>query len=162
MVEAEATVNTWNLVKSSGATAPTEEVVAEGLEAAKGFIRTLCEAQSALAEKAAKPTREFNRYLDYQDDVLAAVEKAASADLGNAITIAGKQEREAELDRIKDVVRQIRDQIAAVRRDLEQSAAIAEAEVARNALAMERLGAVEAGVQDIRQGSAARLDDSSG
>jgi polyribonucleotide nucleotidyltransferase len=106
MVEAEATVNTWNLVKSSGATAPTEEVVAEGLEAAKGFIRTLCEAQSALAEKAAKPTREFNRYLDYTDDVLAAVEKAATADLTNAITIAGKQEREAELDRIKDAVKE--------------------------------------------------------
>jgi polyribonucleotide nucleotidyltransferase len=106
MVEAEATVNTWSLVKSSGATAPTEDVVAEGLEAAKGFIKTLCDAQSELASKAAKPTREFNRYLDYQDDVFAAVEKASTPDLLKAITIAGKQERDTELDRIKDAVKE--------------------------------------------------------
>ncbi len=45
MVEAEATSNTIELIKG-GATAPTEEVVAQGLEAAKKFIRILCDAQS--------------------------------------------------------------------------------------------------------------------
>jgi len=48
MVEAEATTRTIELI-AGGATAPTEEVVAEGLEAAKPFIRALCEAQSELA-----------------------------------------------------------------------------------------------------------------
>jgi polyribonucleotide nucleotidyltransferase len=100
MVEAEATDETLALV-ADGATAPTEEVVAEGLEAAKAFIRALCEAQAELIAKAAKPTSEFPRYLDYQDDVFAAVEAAVSADLAQALTIAGKQEREAELDRVK-------------------------------------------------------------
>jgi polyribonucleotide nucleotidyltransferase len=100
MVEAEATDETLTLV-ADGATAPTEEVVAEGLEAAKAFIRVLCDAQAELIAKAAKPTSEFPRYLDYQDDVLAAVEAAVSADLAQALTIAGKQEREAELDRVK-------------------------------------------------------------
>ncbi len=38
-VEAEATDNSWNLIKEQGATAPTEEVVSEGLEAAKPFIK---------------------------------------------------------------------------------------------------------------------------
>src|ERR1700754_1207773 len=57
MVEAEATENVIELV-AGGAQAPTETVVAEGLEAAKPFIRVLCEAQQALAEKAAKPTGE--------------------------------------------------------------------------------------------------------
>jgi polyribonucleotide nucleotidyltransferase len=102
MVEAEATTETISLV-AGGAQAPTEEVVAEGLEAAKPFIKVLCEAQSELAAKAAKPTREFPRYLDYQDDVFAAVEDAASGDLAQALTIAGKQEREEELDRVKNV-----------------------------------------------------------
>src|SRR5690554_4241803 len=46
MVEAEATEGSWNLIKNEGAIAPTEAVVAEGLEAAKPFIRALCEAQS--------------------------------------------------------------------------------------------------------------------
>ncbi len=103
MVEAEATEATVELV-AGGATAPTEEVVAQGLEAAKPFIRQLCEAQSEVAAQAAKPTRDFPLYLDYQDDVLAAVEDAASAELSSALTIAGKQERETETSRIADVV----------------------------------------------------------
>src|SRR5215213_577055 len=45
MVEAEATDKTIALI-AGGATAPTEEVVAQGLEAAKPFIKSLCEAQS--------------------------------------------------------------------------------------------------------------------
>ena len=75
MVEAEATANTIELVKG-GATAPTEEVVAEGLEAAKKFIRILCDAQAELAAKSAKETREFPLFPDYQPDVFDAVEAA--------------------------------------------------------------------------------------
>ena len=39
---------------AGGAQAPTEQIVAEGLEAAKPFIARLCEAQKSLAEAAAK------------------------------------------------------------------------------------------------------------
>jgi polyribonucleotide nucleotidyltransferase len=99
MVEAEATSKTIDLI-NGGATVPTEEIVGQGLEAAKPFIRTLCEAQLALAKLAAKPTGEFPVFLDYQDDVYAAVEKAAKDDLAKALTIAGKQERETKLDEI--------------------------------------------------------------
>ena len=100
MVEAEATEKVIELV-AGGATAPTEEIVAQGLEAAKPFIRTLCAAQQELAAVAAKPTAEFPVFLDYGDDVFAAVEAAVAGELARALTIAGKQEREAELDRIK-------------------------------------------------------------
>ena len=99
MVEAEATTQTINLIKS-GAQAPTEEIVGKGLEAAKPFIRALCDAQNELAKVAAKPTGEFPVYLDYQDDAYAAVEKAVKDDLSKALTIAGKQERETKLDEI--------------------------------------------------------------
>ncbi len=102
MVEAEATPGTIDLI-AGGATAPTEEVVASGLEASKQFIRVLCAAQSELAAGAAKPTADFPRYLDYQDDVLEAVTAAVRDPLAAALTIAGKQEREAELDRIRDL-----------------------------------------------------------
>src|SRR5690625_1492468 len=64
MVEAEATDNAWTLVKEQGATAPTEDVVAQGLESAKPFIQQLVAAQSELAEKAAKPVTELPRFLD--------------------------------------------------------------------------------------------------
>jgi len=100
MVEAEATQATVSLV-AAGSTAPTEEVVAEGLEAAKPFIKTLCAAQSDLAARAAKPVADFPIFLDYQDDVLEAVSAAVRDELAQALTIATKQDREAELDRIK-------------------------------------------------------------
>ena len=102
MVEAEATENTIALIKG-GAKAPSEEVVSEGLEAAKPFIAELCRAQSALADVAAKETAEFPVFLDYEADVFAAVEAAVSDDLAKALTIAGKQERETELDRVKEL-----------------------------------------------------------
>ncbi|MGO4249223.1 polyribonucleotide nucleotidyltransferase [Paenarthrobacter sp. RAF54_2] len=104
MVEAEATDNSWNLIKEQGATAPTEEVVSEGLEAAKPFIKALCEAQADLAARAAKPTVEFPVFLDYQDDVYAAVEAAAADKLAGVFQIADKQERDNASDELKDEV----------------------------------------------------------
>ncbi|HEX3707291.1 MAG TPA: polyribonucleotide nucleotidyltransferase [Mycobacteriales bacterium] len=104
MVEAEATTNTIGLI-AGGAQAPTEEVVAQGLEAAKPFLAQLAAAQQQLADLAAKPTREFPVYLDYADDVLDAVSAAVGAELSKALTIADKQEREIELDRLKDVAK---------------------------------------------------------
>ncbi len=100
MVEAEAPEHTFELV-SSGATAPSEEIVAGGLDAAKPFIKQLCDAQAELAKQAAKPVQEFPVFLDYEDDVYAAVESAVGGDTGKALTISDKLEREARLDEIK-------------------------------------------------------------
>ncbi|HEV2537787.1 MAG TPA: polyribonucleotide nucleotidyltransferase [Streptosporangiaceae bacterium] len=103
MVEAESTPQTLKLIADpdSGAIAPTEETVAEGLEAAKPFIRVLCEAQQQLAAAAAKPTAEYPVFLDYGEDVYEAVAGEVSGELAQALTIAPKQEREAETDRVK-------------------------------------------------------------
>ena len=107
MVEAESTERTWELVQA-GVQAPTEEVVAGGLDAAKGAIRQLCEAQAALAESAAKPIQDFPVFLDFQDDVYDAVAAAASGPLGEALTIVSKADREARESEIKaDVLEQI-------------------------------------------------------
>src|SRR5690606_23409027 len=76
MVEAESTEATWTLVNDEGRQAPTEEVVAQGLEESKKFIKALCEAQAQLATEAAKEVQEFPRFLDYEDDAYAAVEEA--------------------------------------------------------------------------------------
>ncbi|HET6531623.1 MAG TPA: polyribonucleotide nucleotidyltransferase [Actinoplanes sp.] len=100
MVEAEATPHAVKLIQA-GATAPTEEIVAGGLEAAKPAIRELCRAQSELAEIAAKPVTEFPVFLDYQDDVLQAVTDLVRDETAEALKIAGKAEREEALDRIK-------------------------------------------------------------
>jgi polyribonucleotide nucleotidyltransferase len=106
MVEAEATEHVLQLV-ASGATRPTEDVVAEGLEAAKPFIAELCRAQAELAKLAAKPTAEFPVFLDYSDEVLAAVKTAVEQPLAVALRIADKQLREAELDRLKEDAKEV-------------------------------------------------------
>ena len=100
MVEAEATEEAYELVLN-GATAPSEEVVASGLDAAKPFIKQLCDAQAELAKQAAKPVQEFPVFLDFEDDVYAAVEAAATEGTTKALVIADKQERESALDDVK-------------------------------------------------------------
>lgn len=100
MVEAKSTTGTLKLV-ADGVTAPDEEIVAAGLDAAKPFIKTLCTAQQEIATKAAKPTREYPLYLDYADEVYEAVEGVVRDELTQALTIAGKQDRDAETDRVK-------------------------------------------------------------
>ncbi|MCH8613364.1 polyribonucleotide nucleotidyltransferase [Arsenicicoccus dermatophilus] len=102
MVEAESTEFTWDLIRTEGKQAPTEEIVAQGLEAAKKFIAVLCTAQEELAAQAAKPVQDFPIFLDYQDDAYVAVEQAAEGELKPLLAIAGKQEREEKLDELKD------------------------------------------------------------
>jgi polyribonucleotide nucleotidyltransferase len=122
MVEAEATERTIELV-AGGATAPTEEVVAEGLDASKKFIKALCDAQSELAKTAAKPIADFPVFLEYEDDAYTAVEEIAGKPVTQALTILSKAEREDRLDEIKaDVMAALGSQF--VGREKELSAAL--------------------------------------
>jgi len=106
MVEAEATEGSWNLIKQQGAQAPTEEVVAQGLEAAKPFIKELCDAQSRLAARAAKPLTEYPLFPPYSDEVYAAVAKLAETELGKVYLIADKQARQDADDALKASVKE--------------------------------------------------------
>ncbi|NHB83863.1 polyribonucleotide nucleotidyltransferase [Tessaracoccus sp. HDW20] len=112
MVEAGGTDATWDNVRA-GKTAPTEEVVGHGLEAAKPFIKALCDAQSELAAKLPKETYDFPVFRDYQDDVFEAVSELASDRVAEAMTIAGKQERDDATHAIRqDVTEQLSDRFA--------------------------------------------------
>jgi polyribonucleotide nucleotidyltransferase len=104
MVEAEATPEVFERLQDGG-TAPTEEVVAQGLEAAKPAIKAICEAQKELAAKSPKTPLDFPVFVDYEDDVLQAVTEAGEDDLMKAMQIAGKQEREEATDAVKDKVK---------------------------------------------------------
>jgi polyribonucleotide nucleotidyltransferase len=103
MVEAEATEKVIELVEG-GAQAPTESVVAQGLEAAKPFIAALCAAQQELADatgKSGKPAAEFPVFPDYGEDVYYSVSSVATEQLASALTISGKSERDERTDEIK-------------------------------------------------------------
>ena len=116
MVEAESTPETLKLLadETSGAVAPTEDTVAEGLEAAKPFIKILCEAQQRLADQHAEASAstespafrdyahaQYPVFADYTEDVYEAVAREVSDELAKALTIAAKADREAETDRVR-------------------------------------------------------------
>ncbi|MFD1721495.1 polyribonucleotide nucleotidyltransferase [Amnibacterium endophyticum] len=100
MVEAEATETAFEKIRA-GAQKPSEEVVAQGLEAAKPFLKTLVEAQADLARQAAKETRDYPVFLPYSDETYAAVEAAALDELRGVYQIADKQERQDADDALK-------------------------------------------------------------
>ncbi|ORA15838.1 polyribonucleotide nucleotidyltransferase [Mycobacterium asiaticum DSM 44297] len=100
MVEAEATESVVELIEG-GAQAPTETVVAEGLEAAKPFIAALCAAQQELADAAAKPTSDYPVFPAYEEDVYYSVASVATDELAKALSIGGKAERDQRTDELK-------------------------------------------------------------
>ncbi|WP_341952242.1 polyribonucleotide nucleotidyltransferase [Salinibacterium sp. TMP30] len=100
MVEAEATENSWELIKA-GATKPDEAVVAQGLEASKPFLKQLVKAQLEVANKAAKPVAEFPLFPPYSDQAYNAVSELAEAELRDVYKIADKIERQTADDELK-------------------------------------------------------------
>lgn len=155
MVEAEATDNAWSLIKEQGAVAPTEEVVAQGLEAAKVYIRTLCEAQKELAAKAAKPVREFPLFLDYQDDAYDLVADAATDRLREVMSIAGKQEREEATESLlAQVKEELADKLDEREKEITGAFRALTKKVVREKILTEGVRIDGRGLRDIRQLSA--------
>jgi polyribonucleotide nucleotidyltransferase len=109
MVEAEATEHAWGLIQG-GATKPDEAIVAQGLEAAKPFLKQLVDAQATMAAQAAKEIADYPVFLPYTDEVLEAVTAAAGTELAEVYKIAGKIERQDADDALKS---RVKDSVAA-------------------------------------------------
>ncbi|OFK31313.1 polyribonucleotide nucleotidyltransferase [Corynebacterium sp. 5QC2CO] len=118
---------------ADGAPAPTEDIVAAGLEAAKPHIKVLCEAQKGLAERAAKETQEFPLFPAYGDEIFNAVEKKSAKKLAKLLTIPGKQERDdATNEYMEDVEGQLLERF--VSDDVDEQAASKQIRAAYNAV----------------------------
>jgi len=101
MVEAGGTEKAWEHYEG-GAPKVTEEVIADGLEACKVWIKESIELQKQLVAQV-EATRgitplPFVPVLDYCDDVYTEVKALVGDDLAQAGTIAGKAERNAATD----------------------------------------------------------------
>ncbi len=102
MIEGEAPDNTWNILAAEGsAQAPTEQVVAEGLEAAKRAISEIIVAQSEFLAKLDVKPQPFEPRYEYEEETFAAVRAFAGPRLAEAL-VPGKKERESNLDALKD------------------------------------------------------------
>ena len=105
MVEAEATEHAWGLIQG-GATKPDEAIVAQGLEAAKPFLKVLVEAQAKMAAQSAKEIQDYPVFPPYAPEVYSAVEALALDELKDVYQIAGKLERQDKDDALKARVKE--------------------------------------------------------
>jgi polyribonucleotide nucleotidyltransferase len=98
MVEAGGTEDSWQYYEA-GAPRVTEEVLTEGLEASKTWIRESIELQRQLVAKVGKkPTIAYELFTDYKDDVFERVVAVGSDAVAKANTITEKADRNAALD----------------------------------------------------------------
>jgi polyribonucleotide nucleotidyltransferase len=109
MVEGEAPEGSWERIQE-GATMPTEEVVADGLEFAKSPIAELIEFQRQIVAEAGVQPREYTPAAPFTEDVFQAVEQFAGQRLADAL-VSDKREREANLNALKA---ELKEHLAAV------------------------------------------------
>ncbi len=98
MVEAGGTEKAWQYYED-GAPKVTEEVIADGLEACKTWIKESIALQKKLVKSAGvREPLQYTPVLDYGDDVFAAVEKAGTKLLDKATKIVIKADRNEATD----------------------------------------------------------------
>jgi polyribonucleotide nucleotidyltransferase len=104
MVEGEAPEGTWMRVHE-GETAPTEEVVAEGLDEAKRVIAELIEFQRDVVSQAGVQPKPFEPTPLYSEETWAAVDAFLGPRFAGAI-VSEKDVREANLRALKDEMKE--------------------------------------------------------
>jgi polyribonucleotide nucleotidyltransferase len=104
MVEGEAPELTLEHL-GEGGVSPTEEIVAEGLEAAKRAIGEIVDFQREFVAEAGVEPRPWTPRPLFDDDVYAAVEEFAGPRLAAAL-VTGKAAREENLAALKEQLRE--------------------------------------------------------
>ncbi len=105
MIEGEAPDSTWALLGAAeGALAPTEEVVAQGLEEAKRAIAELIDFQLELVATLDVKPKPFEPRPLYGQDTWTIVESYAKERLETAM-VPDRLERETALDEIKEALK---------------------------------------------------------
>ena len=104
MVEAGGTEHAWQYYQD-GAPKVTEEVIAEGLEQAKTWIRESIVAQRELVAKfGAKPTISYELFVDYAPEIAERVSAVGSESIAKANANTQKALREAALSEAVDEI----------------------------------------------------------
>jgi polyribonucleotide nucleotidyltransferase len=105
MIEGEAPDNALQLLGAGeGAVAPTEEVVSQGLEAAKRAISELIDLQLEFVAKLDVKPQPFEPRPLYGEDTWSIVESFGKERLETAI-VPDKNERETSFDEIKEALK---------------------------------------------------------
>jgi len=101
MVEAGATDNALNKIEE-GSTAPSENVVADGIDASKEYIGKLIEAQKELVSKREIPQIEWPIVEDYSEELKKQINDDLGSDIETAMALTDRAERSEKQGQLEE------------------------------------------------------------
>jgi len=101
MVEAGATDNALDKIEE-GSTAPSENIVADGIDASKEYIGKLIEAQKELVSKREIPQIEWPIVEDYSEELKKQINDDFASDIEAAMALTDRAERSEKQGQLEE------------------------------------------------------------
>ncbi len=101
MVEAGATDNAFAKI-DEGSAAPSENIVADGIDMSKEFISKLIEAQKELVAKRDVPKIDWPIIEDYSEELKSQISEAFGSDIETAMAITDRAERSEKQSELQE------------------------------------------------------------
>ena len=101
MVEAGATDNAFNKI-DEGSAAPSENIVADGIDMSKEFISKLIEAQKELVAKRDVPEVDWPIIEDYSEELKSQIGEAFGSDIEAAMALTDRSERSEKQSELEE------------------------------------------------------------
>ena len=101
MVEAGATDNAFAKI-DEGSAAPSENIVADGIDMSKEFISKLIEAQKELVAKRDVPEIDWPIIEDYSEELKSQISEAFGSDIESAMAITDRAERSEKQNELQE------------------------------------------------------------
>ena len=102
MVEAGATDNAFNKI-DEGSAAPSENIVADGIDMSKEFIAKFIEAQKELVAKRDVPEIDWPIVEDYSEELKSQISEAFGSDIEAAMVITDRAERSEKQSELQEL-----------------------------------------------------------
>ena len=101
MVEAGATDNAFAKI-DEGSAAPSENIVADGIDMSKEYIAKLIEAQKELVAKRDVPEIDWPIIEDYSEELKSQISEAFGSDIESAMAITDRAERSEKQSELQE------------------------------------------------------------
>ena len=102
MVEAGATDNAFNKI-DEGSAAPSENIVADGIDMSKEFIAKLIEAQKELVAKRDVPEIDWPIVEDYSEELKSQISEAFGSDIEAVMALTDRAERSEKQSELQEL-----------------------------------------------------------
>ena len=103
MVEAGAKENTFEKI-DSGSVAPSEDIVADGIDLSKEYIQALINAQKELVSMNDVPSVDWPIIEDYSDELKSKIEASCKEELNEISSITDRSERSSRQNELQEKV----------------------------------------------------------